>query len=102
MKNRHPTVNFSRVEVVSARPDNLQHGDVSVQDCVDDVRLCEDSSPGTLSIPSTSQLANLNEKNQTDITNFVTINKPLPVKRTIQIDKKLVRMVVKGYHPFSS
>ncbi|KAJ8892105.1 hypothetical protein PR048_004685 [Dryococelus australis] len=109
MKNRHPTVHFLSVDVVSAHPDDQQHGDVSVQDYVDDVRPCNDGSPRTLSMPSTSKLANavtfkekpVQPKNQTDITDFVTINKPLPVKRAIQIDKHLVRMVVKGYYPFS-
>ncbi|KAJ8886170.1 hypothetical protein PR048_012379 [Dryococelus australis] len=109
MKNRDSTVNFSRYEVAIAHPDDQQHGDISAQDCVDDVRPCEDNSLGTLSMPSTSQLANVvtckkksvQRKNQTDIIDFVTINKPLPVKWSIQIDEQLVRMVVKGYHPFS-
>ncbi|KAJ8891226.1 hypothetical protein PR048_010741 [Dryococelus australis] len=78
MKNRHPRVNFSRVEVVSARFDDQQHGDVNY---------IQGKASST--------------KNQTDITNFVTINKPLPVKRSTQIDKQLVRMVVEGYQPFS-
>ncbi|KAJ8896759.1 hypothetical protein PR048_002104 [Dryococelus australis] len=36
MKNRHSTVNFLRAEVINAHPDDQQHDDVSVQNCVDD------------------------------------------------------------------
>lgn len=94
MNNKHPTQPKSRQTIVET-PSETTHPESSQQSATASATASSSSLQIKLSQPSTSSSTG---KTQT-ITSF--FQKPLPISKQKEIDKQLVCMITKEYHPFS-
>lgn len=110
MKTKHPTINIARGQVTSAViereesvPQHSQHlattsRAVETTCEIDSVDL---STSENLSSASNSVMVSKDkEKRQVAITNFAYLKKPLSISRSKEIDKQILRWIVKGFHAF--
>lgn len=111
MKTKHPTINIARRPTVPSHSHTKE--EISSVSMSSETRHIEGEESGSACTASASTSVNLStasssiasskgkkEKIQSDISNFAYIKKPLSIARNKELDKQLLRWIVKGYHAF--